>query len=168
MNIKLIRLNSTHKALLFEMMEEWSAVENKIIPSAINRADYHNFEYYLTKLDNGGRDNLIPDTTYFGFDIDQEMLVGAVNIRHDLNEALLAHGGHIGLGVRPSLRNKGIGTKLIKLALEECKKLNINKVLMTCDKSNIASSKAIINNNGMLADETLFIDKIIQRYWINN
>ena len=56
---------------------------------------------------------------------------------------------------------------MIRLALLECKKLEINKVLMVCDKSNIASAKTIIKNGGILENE--FVDdngKIQQRYWI--
>ena len=46
-------------------------------------------------------------------------MVGAVNIRHYLNEYLLKYGGHIGDGIRPSERRKGYATKMISLALEE-------------------------------------------------
>ena len=61
----------------------------------------------------------------------------------------------------------GYGTKMIALALVECKKLSINKVLMVCDKDNIASAKTIINNGGVLENE--FVDengRVNQRYWI--
>ena len=50
--------------------------------------------------------------------------------------------------------------------------MNINRVLLTCDKENIASSKTIISNGGVLENEV--IDEvnlgesgIIQRYWIS-
>ena len=94
-------------------------------------------------------------------------MVGAVNIRHDLNEYLLKYGGHIGDGVRPSERRKGYATKMIYLALKECKKLKIKRVLLVCDKNNIGSAKSIINNGGILENEVINDDKIIQRYWID-
>ena len=56
---------------------------------------------------------------------------------------------------------------MIALALEECKKLGINKVLMVCDKENIGSAKSIINNGGVLENEILVDGVIEQRYWIN-
>ena len=62
-------------------------------------------------------------------------------------------GGHIGDGIRPSERRKGYATAMIGLALEECRKLGINKVLMTCDKTNIGSAKSIMNNGGVLESE---------------
>ena len=71
-------------------------------------------------------------------------------IRHKLNESLLKNGGHIGDGVRPSERRKGYATEMIRLALEECKKIGIDRVLMVCYKDNIGSRKSIINNGGVL------------------
>ena len=80
-------------------------------------------------------------------------------------EAQLLH-GIIGDGVRPSERRKGIATKMIALALEECRKLGIEKVLMVCDKDNIGSAKSIINNGGILENEVEVDGVIEQRYWI--
>ena len=48
--------------------------------------------------------------------IERNIIAGAVNIRHYLNESLLLNGGHIGDGVRPSERRKGVATKMIALA----------------------------------------------------
>ena len=93
--------------------------------------------------------------------------MGAVNIRHYLNDGLLKDGGHIGDGIRPSERRKGYATKMISLALIECKKLGIDKVLMCCDKNNIASSKSIINNGGVLENEIETEKETVQRYWID-
>ena len=57
---------------------------------------------------------------------------------------------------------------MIRLAIVECKKLGIDKVLMVCDKDNIASAKTIIKNGGILENEFINDDgKIEQRYWID-
>ena len=104
---------------------------------------------------------------FFLLDEERDRLLGAVNIRHYLNESLLREGGHIGDGIRPSERNKGYGTELVRLALEECRKLGINRVLMTCDKDNIASARTIVKNGGVLENEFVNSDREIeQRYWI--
>ena len=92
--------------------------------------------------------------------------MGAVNIRHKLNEELLYTGGHIGDGIRPSERRKGYATAMIALALEECRKLGIDKVLMCCNKDNIGSAKSIINNGGVLENEVEEDGHWEQRYWI--
>ena len=103
--------------------------------------------------------------TYFLFD-SQENIVGSINIRHYLNEYLAKIGGHIGYGIRPSQRKKGYATKMLRLALPLAKKLGINRVLISCDKNNIGSSKTIINNGGILENEIEDNNSIIQRYWI--
>ena len=149
------------------MMDEWYATGEEIIPYAIRRLDYHDFDYYCKNLEvKDDSLGLVPDSTFFCLDEERDIMVGAVNIRHYLNEALLLNGGHIGDGVRPSERRKGIATKMIALALEECKKLGINRVLMVCDKDNIGSAKSIINNGGVLENEVVVDGDIEQRYWI--
>ena len=167
MKLRLVKLSEEYKRHLNEMMEEWYATGENIIPYVIRKNDYKDFEYYMDNLEvKEGTENLVPDSTFFCLDEDRDIFVGAVNIRHYLNEALLKDGGHIGDGVRPSERRKGIATKMIGLALGECRKLGIDRVLMVCDKDNIGSAKSIINNGGVLENEITDGEVIEQRYWI--
>lgn len=169
MELKLIKLDASHRALLTEMMDEWTATGEKIIPYAIRKVDYHDFDAYLASLEVVDEtDGLVPDSTFFCLDTERNILVGAVNIRHYLNEGLLRNGGHIGDGVRPSERRKGIATRMIGLALEECKKLGIQQVLMVCDKNNIGSAKSIMANGGIMENEIVVNGVTEQRYWIEN
>lgn len=167
MRLRLVKATNEYRRQIKDMLDEWTASGEKIIPYAIRRLDYNDFEHYCENLEvKDARDGLVPDSTFFCLDEERNIMVGAVNIRHYLNEALLKNGGHIGDGVRPSERRKGIATKMISLALEECRKLGIDKVLMVCDKENIGSAKSIINNGGILENE-ITVDGIIeQRYWI--
>lgn len=167
MNLKLIKASNKYKDQIIDMLEEWYASKEKIVPYSIRKIDYHDFDYYCNNLDvKENSNNLVPDSTFFCIDEDRDIVVGAINIRHYLNESLLLNGGHIGDGVRPSERRKGVATKMISLALQECKKLGIDKVLLVCDKKNIGSAKSIINNGGVLENEILVNDVIEQRYWI--
>lgn len=162
-----MKLEPKYKNHLFEMMYEWYASGEKIIPFAIRKNDYRDFELYMNNIEIKSADRgLVPDSTFFCLDEERDIFVGAVNIRHYLNDALLKTGGHIGDGVRPSERRKGIATDMIGLALKECYKLGINRVLMVCNKENIGSAKSIINNGGVLENEVKANDEIIQRYWI--
>ena len=171
MNVKLIKLTKEYEKELGEMIEEWK-LDQEInhtnhSPWAIFKNDYHDFDYYLDNLEKGK--NLVPNSVLFLLDVDRNRLLGAVNIRHYLNDDLLKEGGHIGDGIRPSERRKGYATELIRLALIECKKLGINKVLITCNKDNIGSAKSIIKNGGILENEIIDSDgELLQRYWIDN
>ena len=51
--------------------------------------------------------------------------------------------------------------------LEECRKLGIPRVLMTCDKDNIGSAKSIQRNGGVLENEIEVNGVPVQRYWIH-
>jgi predicted acetyltransferase len=93
-------------------------------------------------------------------------LVGIINIRHALNEYLYNYGGHIGYSVRKIERRKGYAKEMLKIALEECAKLEKKKVLLTCDANNIASAKTIKFCGGILENEVPNDGTLIQRYWI--
>lgn len=172
MNIELVRLTPAYKEQLFDMLTEWKAdIETNHTnhsPWMIFRNDHHDFDHYLENLEikEETADGHVPDTTLFCLDKDRNIFVGAVNIRHYLNERLLLTGGHIGDGIRPSERRKGYATAMIALALEECKKLGIHRVLMCCDKDNIGSAKSIIRNGGVLENEVEANGHLEQRYWI--
>ena len=128
-------------------------------------------EWYSTFCDNlkedTVREGLVPATTYMAISTDAGRLIGMIDIRHRLNEYLLNFGGHIGYSVRKSERQQGYATEMLELALIECVKLKIKKVLITCDKENVASVKTMINNGAKLENEIPEGNRITQRYWIN-
>ena len=171
MNIKLVKLTSKYKKQLIDMLKEWKEDIEKNhgnhSPWAIFKNDFQDFDYYIENLDYKNNENgHVPTSTFFLLDEERNIFVGAVNIRHYLNESLLRSGGHIGDGIRPSERRKGYATAMIALALEECKKLGIDKVLMCCDKDNIGSAKSIVKNGGILENEIEEDGHLEQRYWI--
>lgn len=168
MKLRLVKLEPKYRRHLNEMMEEWYGTGESIVPYAIRRLDYRDFDHYLANLEiKEAAPNLVPDSTFFCLDEVRDIFVGAVNIRHRLNERLLLNGGHIGDGVRPSERCKGIATAMIGLALEECRRLGIERVLMVCDRENVASAKTIIRNGGILENEIEVDGVTEQRYWID-
>ena len=130
------------------------------------------FDKWLEKIQNDLSINTIeegriPSTLYLTVRKSDKKIVGNLQIRHYLNDDLLKHGGHIGDSIRPSERGKGYATEQIRLALEKCIELGINNVLITCDKSNIASAKSIQKNGGILENEIYVGNELVQRYWIS-
>jgi predicted acetyltransferase len=169
--LNLVYPTTNHKTMWLDLMKEWNETGEKIIPYALSyRQD--SFEVFLTKTEesrnNINQGSYIPATTYFLIEDAVERIIGAVNIRHNLNEDLLLRGGHIGYGIRPSERHKGYGTDQLRLALGKCQEMGIKNVLVTCDKENAASFKTIIKNGGILENEiTEENGNIVQRYWID-
>lgn len=173
MKVKLIKITKEYFFQLKDMIDEWKLDQERNntnhSPWAIFKNDYNNFNYYVDNLEiKEPKEGKVPDSVFFLLDEERNILLGAVNIRHYLNDYLLKYGGHIGDGIRPSERRKGYATEMIRLALIECKKLGIDRVLMVCDKSNSGSAKSIINNGGILENEYLDEKRNVQqRYWID-
>lgn len=168
MKLKLVKLEEKYRKELTDMMDEWLMVEKKFSPFAIRKNDHHNFKHYLENLENKiDADGMVPESVYFCLDEERNRFVGAICIRHHLADELLFTGGHIGYGVRPTDRRKGIASEMLRQALQICKTMGIDRVLLTCDKDNIGSARTILNNGGVLENEVINEEGILeQRYWI--
>ena len=90
---------------------------------------------------------------YWLVDDKTQRFIGEITIRHRLNGALERIGGHIGYGVRLTAQNKGMGTLMLKLALEKAAKMGLAQVLITCDENNIASARIMEKNGCLLKDK---------------
>lgn len=88
--------------------------------------------------------------------------VGRISLRHTLNEQLLTWGGHIGYGVRPTWRRRGVATAALALMLPIAAGMGIDPVLVTCDIDNEASRRTIERNGGVYEDTRE--GKL--RYWV--
>ena len=168
MKLRLVELSYEYKQQLFEMMDEWvphneNHPNEDHAPWKIFKNDYHDFDEYLKEIYCKEEiKGFVPDSTYFCLDEERNIFVGAINFRHYLNLKLLQDGGHLGDGVRPSERKKGVASEMIRLCLEKCKDYGLKRVMITCSSSNIGSKKSIIKNGGIL--ESFFKDD--ERYWI--
>lgn len=166
--MEIIKPNQTHGQALDQMMKEWRAFGGRINPGKLRKYNGQYSEWLAMIIASERKtDDLlkVPSSTYFLFEGAE--LIGAINIRHYLNDDLLQSGGHIAYGIKPSYRGMGYAKKALKAALSVCTDLNIKDVLLTCDKSNIASSKVIISQGGVLENEFLNDEnEYEQRYWI--
>lgn len=77
-------------------------------------------------------------------------IVGTINVRWNLNEAMLRFGGHIGYGIRPTERRKGYNKINLYLGMLEAKKVGLEKVMLDCDVNNLGSDKTLKALGGKL------------------
>lgn len=78
--------------------------------------------------------------------------LGAVSLRHELNDFLLEQGGHIGYGVRPAVAGRGIATRALGLTLDVAAGHGLDRVLVTAEPANPASLRVIERCGGVLED----------------
>ena len=168
--LQLVLPTEQHKQAIWGYREEFLNHHDSMDGTG-GLADAQSFEeWYQNNVNNRTeetvRAGLVPATTFLGVEQESGKLVGMIDIRHRLNEFLLRFGGNIGYSVRPYCRRNGYATEMLSLALEECRKLGMEKALVTCDKENIGSAKTILHNGGVLENEVPEGDRVTQRYWI--
>lgn len=90
---------------------------------------------------------------------------GGIALRHGLNEQVLRL-GHIGYGIRPSARGKGLATWAVGRMLDEARTLDLGRVLLVCEEDNVASARTIERLGGVLEDVQESGHGPVRRYWI--
>jgi predicted acetyltransferase len=98
--------------------------------------------------------------------VEDDTYLGAITLRHELNDFLLKAGGHIGYSVRPSARRRGLASWALGEVLRRARDLGLSRVLVTCDDDNVGSARTIEKNGGVLEDVRDTTLGRTRRYWI--
>jgi predicted acetyltransferase len=98
--------------------------------------------------------------------VEDDIYLGAISLRHTLNDFLLRAGGHIGYGVRPTARRRGLATCALQAVLPEARSLGLTRVLLTCNDNNLGSARIIENSGGVLEDVRDTELGRTRRYWM--
>lgn len=160
---------AAHADFVYEIMK----ADGRIVPMAagfkVTESLFRDWLHRTRKNAEGKEltDGWVPATTMFLFKKNDKRILGAVDIRHELNDRLLHDAGHIGYGVAPSERMKGYASIMLVFALDFCRSKGLKKVLVTCNKENIGSAKTIQKNGGIMENEVLSEKGLRQRYWID-
>lgn len=82
--------------------------------------------------------------------------IGLVDIRHEINELLHNCNGYIEYGFHPSEWMKGYATRILALALDYCRDLNLDNVILACEKrmpplaGSLSNAVAFLNANSCI------------------
>ncbi|WP_409185314.1 GNAT family N-acetyltransferase [Amycolatopsis sp. VS8301801F10] len=74
--------------------------------------------------------------------------------------------GHLGFGLRPSARGRGLASWALREMLPEARRLGLSRVLLVCEGENLASAKTIERAGGVLEEVRQTGHGLVRRYWI--
>ena len=159
------------KDVTFEQILDYKeefVLNNEIIQGAANMTALSIPEWVKFVENTKYKETVTPGfvTAHTFFALDNDKIVGIINARHELNDYLLNFGGHIGYSVRKSERRKGYGKKMLNHTSKFLFSLGLEKILITCDKNNIASKRTIESCGGILENEVVEKSRTTLRYWI--
>lgn len=169
-NLYLAIPNETHEKAYTEMMNRWEDIETDINPSLLGRYSSNKkrnltyAEWLKCCEDDRTTGSMlstgVPCTLYFLVN-EQGEIYGGIEINH-----APTHRGHLHAGIVPWHRGKGYGSKMLSLALEKCREMNLDRVEICPHKDNPGAIKTILNNGGTLSEEFFENGRYSQRYII--
>ena len=89
----------------------------------------------------------VPASLHFLINAQKEIF-GVIVINHGST-----YRGHLHAGIVPWHRGKGYGTIMLRLALERCLEMGIDRVQIVYRKENTAAIETILRNGGVLLEE---------------
>ena len=168
---KLVKATELSTTQVMTFRQAFLSAGEDSIPGSRGLHNYDKYEDWLRLVKECEKpDNTllgVQASTYFAVRSD-DTVVGCIELRHTLNEALTVIGGHIGFSVVPTERRKGNATKMLRRMLAEAKKTGLTKVLLTCDTDNIGSYKTVEACGGVKEQEEPFVldGEPYYKYWI--
>lgn len=171
---KLIRPNVDYKESYLEALSEYHE-EERYLYQDINLldADFNSFVKEL-RAEKGYphqpyQDWVEPVPETIVWLVKDQDYIGTVDIRHRLNWHLEKWGGHVHFVIRPSMRHKGFGAKMLQKAIPIINYLGIDKALITIPPDQARCIQTVESCGGVFDDETPATDRFpaMRRYWLD-
>ena len=97
--------------------------------------------------------------------IEGDQVLGGIALRHESND-IVQWAGHIGYGIRPFARGRGLAAWALARMVDEARVLGMDRLLVVCEAGNGASAKTIERQGGIIEDACESEDSAAWRYWI--
>ena len=156
-NYKLVIPDETYEKQYTEMMDKWESIEDNIQPRLLRRyskslgknAPYSKWlEWCEDDRTTGSMLSTgVPCTLYFLVD-DSKEIFGAIVIN-----SANTHRGHLHTGIAPWHRSKGLGTIMLRIALDICRDTEFKSVEIVPYENNQSAIKTILYNGGKLKEK---------------
>lgn len=171
---KLVKPAIEHKESFLEALKEFHEEDRYRFLDA-GTLD-NDFEDFIQKLHDGKRHlhkpyddwvEPVPETVLWF--VKEDKFIGTFNIRHRLNWHLEKWGGHVNFVIRPSMRGKGFGKKILQKGMPFVCYMGIDRALLTIAPNNHAAIRIVEHCGGVFEDETQETDKFPARklYWLD-
>lgn len=119
-------------------------IEGYTFEQALERCLSMEDENYAKKI------NRCQSKTFLLIRENDNRIVGTINVRWNLTEAMKRFGGNIGYGIRPTERRKGYNKINLYLGMQEAQKLGLDRVMLDCDVNNLGSDRTLKALGGVL------------------
>jgi predicted acetyltransferase len=171
---KLVKPSVEYKDSFLEAMREFQA-EGRYAFLDLDDIE-KNFENFVKDITTGKRHlhkpyedwvEPVPETILWLVKGDKD--IGTLNIRHRLNWHLEKWGGHMNFLIRPSMRSKGFGRKILQKGMPIASYLGIEKALITVSPENGSAARVLEFCGAQMQDITPETGQFPsrKRYWLD-
>lgn len=110
--------------------------------------------------------NWVLTDTFFPVRTSDNKIIGIADLRYQLND-FLKDFGNCGYSVRPTERNKGYASEILKQICEIAGQYGLNNLQLSVEKENAPSIKTILRNGGCYSRSFKFGNEEADVYVIN-
>jgi predicted acetyltransferase len=98
--------------------------------------------------------------------VEDDQVLGGIALRHEFTD-FVRWAGHIGFGIRPTARRRGLAAWALGRILDEARALGMDQVLIVCATHNVSSAKTIERVGGVFEEIRDTEHGPVRRYWIS-
>ena len=150
--IRLVRPTLELKSKALEYRQEHFDNGENIINGSELLDKTESYEEWLKSVKNNEKQETVNPSwvvtdTFFAMNEEDE-IVGIIDLRHTLND-FLKDFGNSGYSVRPSQRQKGYATEMLRQVLDVARGAGLKELHLSVEKENLPSVKTIVKNGGV-------------------
>ena len=150
--IRLVRPTLELKSKALEYRQEHFDNGENIINGSELFDKPESYEEWLKSVKNNEKPETVNSSwvvtdTFFAMN-DEDEIVGIIDLRHTLND-FLKDFGNSGYSVRPSQRQKGYATEMLRQVLNVARGAGLKELHLSVEKENLPSVKTIVKNGGV-------------------